>query len=184
MEYLYNKPAQIATLLVLALILAGFWFLMVFEERNILADSSVRLDSEALAVRKMEAQTGERRRIVEDYHHNLDEIRFFRDTFLIRKDERIVRISEFLAERAKARQVRLERVQYESVRNKDRDMDLYVTDLPLVGRYRDIRAFIDDIEQSDMFLIITRLNLEDDSAGRGAVRMQLSLSTYFEAGHE
>ncbi len=183
-DYLYHKGAQLTTFVVLVLIWAGFWYLAVSEENSILGDSSARLDSEKFTLTKMDSRLEKTREIVENYRHNREEIVHFRETFLKRKEERIVRISEFLDEKAKEHRIRLERVQYDSAKTRVRDLDIYQTDLPLVGKYRDIRAFIDEIEGSDMFLIITRLTLDDDSAGRGAVRMQLSLATFFEGSHE
>jgi len=175
-----RQSTQLIISAALILIIAGFWLLAVEEEKSIQRDSAARLDSEELIIRRMESESGKTAQIVSGYRDNLKEMNSFRETFLINKDARIVRISEFLEERARARKVRLELVQYNSSKSKQSDLDLYVAQLPLTGRYRDIRSFIDDIETSGMFLIITELSLEDDSAGEGVVEMQLSLATYFE----
>ncbi len=179
-----RKSTQLIISALLAVSIAVFWLAGVEEEKSIQRDSASKLDSEELIVRRMESDSGKTQRMVEDYRNNLKEMSQFKKTFLENKDVRIVRISEFLEERARARRVKLEQVQYNSSRGKQSDLDLYVAQLPLTGRYRDIRSFIDDIETSGMFLIITELSLEDDSAGEGVVEMQLSLATYFEGSHE
>ena len=180
-KYFNNTLAQSLTAAVLLVAAGALWLFGINDEKSIRIDSSVRLDSEEMAIAKMASQTAKTEQILENYHHNLDAIKNFRSQFLKRKDERIVRISEFLAERARAHDIKMERVEYNSTKTREENLDLYVTNLPLVGRYRDIRSLIHDIEASDMFLIITELSMEDDSAGVGAVRMQLSLATYFEA---
>ena len=180
-DYLKNTLAQGVTAGILIIAIAALWFMGINEEKSIQFDSTQRLDNEEFAIASMNAQAAKTEQILEDYHHNVSTIEGFRDEFLKRKDQRIVRISEFLAERAKSRGIKMERVEYNSTKTREENLDLYVTNLPLVGRYRDIRSFIHDIEASDMFLIITELSLEDDIAAEGAVRMQLSLATYFEA---
>ena len=179
-NFLFWPVAQRVTALLLAIALAALWFLAIRDEREILGDSAARLDGESLTIRKMEQQLGQTQALVETYRQNNKEIGFFRGTYLSRRDERIVGISDFLEQRARARGVRMEEVRYQTAQTKDRDLEIYSIDLPLVGRYRDIRALIGDIEQSSMFLVITELSLEDDSGSEGAVRMNLSLATYFE----
>lgn len=183
--YLYSPAFQLGTALVLALLLLGSWQWAVLEEKSILKNSSVRVNSESVTLVQAERGLDELETIMARYRHNLEEIRYFRETFLVRKEDRIVGISDFLEQKARIRRVRLDEIRYQTGLSKERDLEVYQLDLPLVGKYRDIRDFVGDIEDSDIFLVINQLVLEDDSQSEGAVRVQLSLATYFEAGgHE
>ena len=179
-SYLSGKIPQTITLVVLAIALAGVWLFMIADEKAILADVSARLEAEDIAVKRMEMNAGKTQRIINDYQHNLDQISDFRKNFLQKKQERIIRISDFLAQRARAHNVKLQRVDYESAKTREGDLELYLSELPLEGRYRDIRAFINDVETSGMFLIITRLSLQGEDQRQGVVSVELTLTTYFQ----
>jgi len=165
----------------LALALAAVWLLMIAEERNISENTAQRLELEALTADRIAGRLRETQSLLEAVRHNREQMDYFRQTFLQRKEARVVGISRFLEERARARRLRLDEVRYQSgrVRQGD-DLETYHMDLPLTGRYRDLRDFIDDIESSDMFLMITRLEVRDHRAGDGAVQVDLSLATFFE----
>lgn len=181
--FLLRPLTQWTVLVTLVLVASGIWLFGIAEEKAIHRNSAARLDTERFRIERMEHQAARARNMVTDVEHNLQEVENFRERFLQRKKERILRISAFLEARARARGVRLDNVSYATELSRDLGMDVYTAQLPLVGRYRDIRAFIDDIEGSEMFLIIQELSLEDTDA-TGAVRMQLSLSTYFEGRHD
>jgi Tfp pilus assembly protein PilO len=181
-HYLFSKPAQVVTLVLLALVLAGFWNWAVLDEKSILANSAERLDSERLEIQRMELEQGKIESVARRYRQNLAEIEHFRDELIARKDERLLRISRFLDVTARAHNVHLERVSYQSSPSRQKALENYEIELPLQGRYRDIRAFIGDVERSELFLIITELRIEDDADRSGSVEMQLSLATYFAGG--
>ncbi len=184
-KFLYSPSAQLATAVILSIALLAFWQWAVGEEKSILKNSSVKVDSESATLLQAERGLQELDRILARYRHNLEEIRYFRETFLAQKEDRVVRISDFLEQKARARRIRMDEIRYQTGQSKDRDLEIYQLDLPLIGKYRDIRAFVGDIEDSDIFLVINQLALEDDADREGAVRVQLSLATYFEAGgHE
>lgn len=179
-----QKVPQLIILSVLSFLLLGFWLFLINDEKGIEANAKAKLNMEDLTVARMDKQLRSTQSVLQGYRKNAEEISYFRENFLERKEERIVQISEFLAERAKARGIRLERVSYSSQKTKSKDLDIYQIDLPLEGRYRHIRAFIDDIEHSELFLIITQMSMRDESAGSGAVSMALTLATYFEGTNE
>ena len=178
--FLYSKPAQGSAFCVLVVALGIFWMVPFKEEQAIIQDSTQRLDSEQLTVQRMTVDLDKTRDLANRYEGNLKEMEYFRSAFLKQKEERLVQISRFLDERARARGVRLESVHYQTAPSREQELEVQSIDLPLVGRYRDIRAFIGDVEASDLFLIITELSLERESGNQGAVSMQLSLATYFE----
>lgn len=177
---LYDPKKLIALAAILLVAILSLWILAINDERAIAADSSERLDSEQLTTRRMEAQRDRVAVVMQNYKANLSEINRFRDHFQKGKDERMVRISAFLDERTQARSLRRDRIDYNVGRARESGLESYQIQMPLSGRYRDIRALIGDIEASDLFLVITELTLEDDGAARGAVSVQLSLETYFQ----
>ena len=178
-SYLYSKAGQWVTMACLLLALAGFWGLLVRDEQAIAGDSSERIDSERLTIRRMDLELDRAETLLERYHHNQAVISRFQTGFLENKEQRLVAISDFLDKRTQARGVDKDTVSYQTRPSRDRGLQAYEINMPLLGRYRDIRALIGDIEASDLFLIITELSLDDDTASRGAVRVQLSLVTYF-----
>jgi len=179
-RYFYNVTAQLVTFAVLVVLGLAFWQFAVRDEGEIQSDSARRIDDEQLALRRMEAQVSDIDNIYDHYHANHEEVRFFQEHYLRQKAQRVRRISAFLEEVARKRGVSLEEVRYGSGPSRGRDLEMYTMDLPLTGRYRDIRLLIGDIEASDMFLVIAKLTLEDVSGREGAVRVQLSLATFFE----
>jgi len=183
--FLYGRTAQLVTMACLLLSLLVFWHQSIGPERAIALDSSERLDSERLTIRKMELELAKADGILARYNHNQDEIKRFRSGFLENRDERLVRISSFLDKRTQARGIDRDMVSYNVSSSREEDLEIHHIDLPLMGRYRDIRALVGDIEASDLFLIITELNLDEASHASGAVRVELSLATYFQGGdHE
>jgi hypothetical protein len=184
-QYLYGKTAQLITSACLLVLLGAIWYLAIAPERAIALDSSERIDSERLTIKRMEAELAKSDGVMARYNNNLKEISRFRNGFLENMDERLVRISAFLEERTRARNIDKDTIEYNTSRGRDRDLEIYHIDLPLTGRYRDIRALVGDIEASDLYLIITELNLDEATRASGAVNVELSLATYFRgAGHE
>jgi Tfp pilus assembly protein PilO len=163
------------------LAIAAFWHFAIQEESSIRVDSEARLDDEQLALDRMEMEIGTTSAIFQRYRSNLDEISYFRTNFLQNRESRIVRISAFLAETAEETGVQLNTVRYASGRTKDRDLEIYSMALPIKGRYRDIRAFIDAVERSDMYLTVGEMSFTEQDRS-GALVMELVLSTYFEGG--
>lgn len=179
-RYFYNVTAQWVTFAVLVVAGLAFWQLAVRDEGEIQSDSARRIDDEQLALRRMQVQISDIDGIYDHYQANTEEVQYFQEHFLRQKALRVRRISAFLEEVAREHGVSLEEVRYSSGPSRGRDLEMYTMDLPLTGRYRDIRLFIGDIEASDMFLVISKLTLEDVSGREGAVRVQLSLATFFE----
>ncbi len=181
-NFLYNKLYQGLTALVLALICAGIWVFGIQEESSILQNSEARLEVQRLELDRRELDSGLVNKHLQRYQGNLSEMSRFRRDYLKQKEERVVAISDFLAAEAKANGLQLDQVRYKTRPLKEDQLELYEIDLPLMGRYRDIRAFVEKIETSEMFLIITRLSIEGESERANAVEVQLSLATYFEGG--
>lgn len=180
MNFLYGRTPQIVCAVVLALGLAAFWQLAILEERAIQRDTQARLDDEELTVRRMEMELGKTNRVANRYRQNLEEIQRFRRDFLGEKDERMVTISSFLHKTAREHGIQLDDVDYNRERSNDKGMEIHSITMPLLGRYRDIRQFVNSIENSGLFLVITEMSLEDESGQSGKVQVDLTLATYFE----
>lgn len=178
-RYLYSQTAQVVSALCLILALALFWQFVISEEKAIFADSSAKLNDERYTIRGMERQLGRTTRVVDRYRNNIDEIQYFRTKYLQQKDERLVNISRFLEEHARKRGLRMEQVGYHAALSREKDLEIQQIALPLKGSYRNIRAFIRDVEGSDLFLIINELTMEDENARGGVVEVELTLVTYF-----
>lgn len=179
-NYVYSVMGMGVTAGVLALTLIGFWFFAISEEQAILNDSSARLEEEQLTIRRMEVQLGKLKRATNAYERNREEIGYFRANFLQQKDQRLVKISRFLEEQSRARRVALDKVAYSTSPSREKDLEIQQISLPLKGKYRDIRAFIADIETSDLFLIISQLSLDGEEDDNGVVEVELNLATYFQ----
>lgn len=179
-RYLYHPIAQWITLALLLITGLLFWQFALRDEKSIQADSARRIDDEQLALRRVEMQVAEMDTVVARYRNNSEEIAYFQEHYLRQKAARIRRISAFLETIARKRGVQLEEIRYEATPARGESLETYSMELPLTGRYRDIRLLIGDIEASDMYLVISKLSLEDVSGRQGAVRVQLVLSTFFE----
>ena len=167
----------------LALVLLTLVFLVSFygivAEQRLLRNSNADVELHLLQIQGMDQKRVKLQKVLDAYQANREQIRDFNQNFLKRKRERVLEISKFLEDQAKKHDIRLEGVRYGRRPVKD-GLEIYSIDLPLLGRYRDIRQFIIAVEQSPLFLAVTRLTLADDTTQRGAVHMQLSLATYFE----
>ncbi|CAM2007740.1 type 4a pilus biogenesis protein PilO [Acanthopleuribacter pedis] len=181
-NFLYNKVYQAVTAGFLALVCVGIWSFGIQEEQHILENSESRLEMQRLELDRRELDSGLVNKQLERYRNNLSEMTRFRRDFLKQKDERVVAISDFLAGQAAEHGLALDQVRYKTRPLKEDQLELYEIDLPLRGRYRDIRAFVEKVETSDMFLIITRLAIQGESERANAVDVELSLATYFEGG--
>ncbi len=181
-QYLYHRTTQLITTAVLLVLLGLIWMLAISDEQAILADSSQRLDDEQLMVRRMEVGLGKTQFVANRYNQNLEEIGSFRKNFLQQRAERLMQISSFLETRARERELTLQQVAYTIQPSREQEMQLQLIALPLTGRYSDIRAFIDDVETSKLFLIVHELSLRDEKTRAGQVEVQLTLATYFQGG--
>lgn len=179
-RYLFSSLAQWITFGLLVLTCLIFWQFMLRDETSIQANTARRIDDQQLALRQVQTQVGTIDQLFNQYQHNREEIAFFQDQYLRQKAARIRGISKFLEETARKRRVRLEEIRYTTAPSRGGSLDIYTMDLPLTGRYRDIRQLIADIEASNMFLVISKLGLKSESGLDGAVGVDISLATFFE----
>ena len=178
--FLFHTQAMAVVAVLLLAACLGLYFFAIDDEQAIYNNASDRLDMEKITVRRMELDLGSIRQIVTRTEDNQEQIDYFRTTFLKQKDERLLQISAFLDQTAKAHRLKLDQVTYSIAQAKEQDLEMHQISLPLSGRYRDIRAFVADVETSDLFLVVTEMSLEDTDRNSGKVDVQLRLATYFE----
>ena len=179
-NYLHSRLAMGITALVMLLLMGIVWMGPIGDELAIARNQSEKIDDESLVLQRMGKQASGVKRAANSYRQNLEEMVFFQENYLRQKDERILAISRFLAQRAKSHRVKMELVDYQATNVRDKGIQSYRIDFPLEGRYRDIRKFIADIEKSDMFWMITAMSLEEMNPDQGTVTVDLSITTYFE----
>lgn len=177
---LYNDKALLAIALILAAACIAVYVMGVQEEQSILRNANDRLDSEKITVRRMELDLGTIRQVINQTTDNQTQMDYFRTTFLKQKEERLLQISAFLNETAKSNHLQLDQVSYEIAQARERNLEMHQISLPLTGRYRDIRAFVAEVETSELFLMVTEMSLQDTDRNSGKVEVQLRLATYFE----
>jgi len=178
-NWLYSQRVQVGLLVLLVAACAGFWFWGIESERSLLANQAGSVDRAEAALHRTQNESNRITALLDAYHHNVEEIAFFREQFLQQKPERIAAISEAIAELAEQNRISLEEVRYNLNLSTNRDVEVYQIDLPLLGRFSDLRRFIAGIESSPHFLTITRVEVESAQDYDGAVRASLSLATYF-----
>ena len=66
---------------------------------------------------------------------------------------------------------------------RDRDSSLvrYTSKVELAGGYRDVRAFIHELETAPEFVVIDDITLTEEDVEGGLLQLTLQLSTYFQA---
>ncbi len=179
-RFLWSWPIQLTITILLFVTLALIWFLAVGSEQNLKSDSAGHLDLARLEMRQARRDAARLKQALDRYDNNRDQIRYLKDQFLTRKDERVVEISKALNDLAKTYQIGIDEVRYTSANSQNKDLELYRVEFPMQGRYRDLRNFVHDIEGSDLQLMVKQIEVEESTEYQGAVRARLSLATYFE----
>lgn len=179
-RYLWSTSFHMGSALVLTLLTVAVWVLGVMDERDLMNDSVGRMDDAQRELRRTQRDLARLDQAWQKVQTNRKQISFLRERFLTRKDERVIAISKALDDLAKTYQIGLDEIRYASTSSQNKDLEFYRVDFPLQGRYRDIRDFVNDVERSDLQLLVTQIEVEDSGQYQGAVRARLSLATYFE----
>ena len=66
-------------------------------------------------------------------------------------------------------------------RARESSLVRYTEQIELAGRYRDVRAFIQEMEKAPEFVVIDDVSLSEEDAEGGVLSLTLQLSTYFQA---
>jgi len=71
-----------------------------------------------------------------------------------------------------------------ATRARDSSLTRYTAKVELAGRYRDVRAFIHQLEASPEFVVIDDVSLSTEDTDGGLLLLTLQLSTYYQAAAE
>ena len=107
-----------------------------------------------------------------------------RKDVLSTKDRRMVRVQLELAELTRQFGVALERVDYRNDVLAGEGLEYYAMIVPLEGGYTNLRKFIEAVEESEEFLVIESVALDQAKDGGSLLQLNITLATYFEAPEE
>lgn len=71
-----------------------------------------------------------------------------------------------------------------ATRARESSLTRYTAKVELAGRYRDVRAFIHQLEASPEFVVIDDVSLSTEDTDGGLLLLTLQLSTYYQAAAE
>ena len=152
--------------IVLFAVLAFVWFLTwswATDERILAADAVGQMDAARLELKRAQRDADRVEKLAIKFQNNQTEIQYLRDRFLTQKNERMIAISEALHQLGATYSVEISEVRYASTESPSADLELYRVELPIQGRYRDIRNFVNDIERSDLQLMVTQISVEESA---------------------
>ena len=77
--------------------------------------------------------------------------------------------------------VAVEKVEYRNETLMDEGLDYMGMVVPLEGGYTNLRRFIEAVEESDKFLVIESVSLDQAKDGGTLLQLNIALATYFDA---
>jgi Tfp pilus assembly protein PilO len=104
-----------------------------------------------------------------------------RNDVLSTRQKRMIEVQYELARLARQFNINMERVQYENEVLEDESLERMAMVVPLAGGYSSLRKFVQAIEQSDRFLVLERVALEQGQEGGVMLQRNLTLATYFDS---
>jgi len=121
----------------------------------------------------------------EAYRATLDRTRSdlarLREEVLSTKARRMVTVQLELADLARDFGVALEKVQYRNEILADEDLEYLGMVVPLEGGYTNLRKFIEAVEESEKFLVIESVSIDQAKDGGNLLQLNITLATYFDA---
>lgn len=66
---------------------------------------------------------------------------------------------------------------------EEQEVQLLTISFPLQGGYENLRGFVNEMERSSQLLIIDQINMTENRAGAGGLRLNIDVTTYFDAPH-
>jgi len=104
-----------------------------------------------------------------------------RSDILSTRQKRMIEVQYELARLARQFNINMERVQYENEALEDEALERMAMVVPLAGGYSSLRRFVQAVEQSDKFLVLERVALEQGQEGGAMLQLNLTLATYFDS---
>jgi Tfp pilus assembly protein PilO len=168
-----RKKLLIALGALLALNLVGFLAFTLprtLQQRNL--DSRLRSAREEVQ-RERDRQASLKERFDLVVANTRDTTEFYQRRIGVRGSSLVPVLSEIEAlARARGLQVGSQNFTYEPV--KGAPLDRFKIDMPMRGTYRELVAFVEDLERSSQFITLDSINVRGQQAGEAELRMVLS----------
>jgi len=103
------------------------------------------------------------------------------DELLSSKEERLTSILRQVRRMARERRIEPSRLGLSVTEQPDTGLVEFGISFPLEGNYQTLRDFIEEVEESESFLVIEEVQITGDRASPEELRLQITLTTWFTA---
>ena len=133
----------------------------------------------AAQVERAEQQVLDLRAKVERLETNKTALDEFFNKDLSSKRERLVAIQREIARIAETFQVGLSQLSFDHEGVPRTNLVRLAVTIPLTGGYNNLRQFVQNVERSDIFLIIESIQLQESERGGALLNLNIRLVSYF-----
>jgi Tfp pilus assembly protein PilO len=133
----------------------------------------------AQAVEREQRRVRQWQERVDDLQRSREILRRFFQEDLSTKGERLVAVQREIYRIAQTFQVQAAQLKFTHESVKDSNFVLLGVNIPLSGGYNNLRQFINQVERSDLFLIIESVQLQEGERGGVLLNLNVRLTTYF-----
>ncbi|MFQ5719739.1 MAG: type 4a pilus biogenesis protein PilO [Acidobacteriota bacterium] len=116
---------------------------------------------------------------VERLKQNKAELEKFFSDDLSSKTSRLVPIQREIQKIAEQFQVGVSQLNFDHERVKGTDLVRLAVNIPLTGGYNNLRQFVQNVEHSDIFLVIDSMQLQTTERGGALLNLNIRLVSYF-----
>lgn len=159
---------------------AMFAFLFTYPEAKKSARADRLYDSLSRESDSLKKELIETRELLELIKSNGEGVTEFYENTLAGKKERMTPLQRLIREIARESGIFIDQINYSTRQDSDSDLVSFGIDLPLIGDYESVRAFINRIENSDYFLIIENVLLRNNK-DKAQLSFKIGIVTYFES---
>jgi Tfp pilus assembly protein PilO len=131
------------------------------------------------AVRKQDSRVAQLQESVARLQHNRELLARFFSEDLATKQERLVAVQREIHRIAQTYQVQATQLKFTHEAVKGSDLVRMTVNIPLSGGYNNLRQFLNEVERSDLFLIIEAIQLQEGDQGGVMLSLNVRLATYF-----
>jgi len=103
-----------------------------------------------------------------------------RSEVLSSRERRQVVVQAEVARLCRLFSIDLDSVSFDNNVLKDEELDRMVMTVPLKGGYNNLRQFLQAVENSDKFLVVDRVALDENKEGGVMLQLSITLATYFD----
>ena len=109
-----------------------------------------------------------------------EDIRRLRGDILSTRSRRLIEVQLELFAIARRMNVAIEKIQNENVALEDEGLERFAMIVPIEGGYRNLRQFIQAVEESEKFLVVERVTLGAPDDGGALLQLNITVATYFD----